>query len=289
MDLRAFLAARETALVLDDQTAAALAAAVYKDPATGQTRLVGLAGWDILIEANQPGGYDAVALHHPASRSLVVVNRGTEGFKSFADWWANISAALLYDPDSQIVPALEFLRRAVDACVAAQLPADQLLITGHSLGGGLAEAQGALARAVAPAAPAVIRVVGVASAGFANAVAGYAHRNSLALAPEPTSFITHYVRELDAVPHHPARSVFGREIEIACVWQAKRGKPPHGDIWEYTTIFDFLRNHSSALYCEYLNLGMASHLWYSREAKRVSPRDGEYPTWDHSFIKPKDY
>lgn len=289
MDLRAFLAARATAPTLDDQTAAALAAAVYKDPDTGLNRLVGLQGWNILIEANEAGGYDATALHHPASRSLVIANRGTEGFRSFADWWANVSAVLLHDPDSQIIPALGFLRRAVDACVAAALPADQLLITGHSLGGGLADIQGALARAVAPAAPAAIRVVGVASAGFANAGAGYAFRNGLALDPAAPGFIKHYVRELDLVPHHPARSVFGQDHKIASVWQARRAKPPHGDIWEYTTVYDFLRNHDYRLYCEYLMLGMDHHLWYSQKAKAVTARAGEYPTWDHTFIQPDDY
>jgi hypothetical protein len=289
MDLKAFLKAQAGAPTLDDQTAAALAAAVYKDPATGQNRLGGMLGWNILLQASEPGGYDATALHHPASRSLVVVNRGTEGLKSFPDWWANISTTLLHDPDCQIVPALNFLRQAVSACTAAGLPADQLLIAGHSLGGGLADIQGALARAVAPGVPASIRVVGVASAGFANAGAGYAYRNSLTLDPDARTFITHYVRELDSVPHHPARSVFGQEIKIASVWQAKRSKPPRGEIWEYTTVYDFGRNHDQGLYCEHLSLGMDHHLWYSQGTKAVSVRSGEYPTWDHSFIKPTDF
>jgi hypothetical protein len=34
---------------------------------------------------------------------------------------------------------------------------------------------------------------------------------------------------------------------------------------------------------------MDHHLWYSQAAKAVTARAGEYPTWDHTFIKPDDY
>lgn len=289
MDLGAFLISHAQDAILSDQVAAGLAAAAYKDPATGLSRLEGLLGWDILERANVPGGYDAAALHHPASRSLVVVNRGTEGIKSFADWWANISAGLFNDSDLQIAPAATFLREAIESCHDKGLPAEKLLITGHSLGGALAEIQGMLARALSSHAPAAIRVVGVASAGFANAAAGYAHRQGLALDRAVEPFIKHYVRDLDKVPHHPLRSIFGTDVKVASVWQAKRAKPPKGDIWEYTTTFDFLRNHDQTLYCEHLSLGTDHHLWYSQKALAVSVRDGEYPTWDHTFIMPPDF
>lgn len=289
MDLRAFLISHAQDAVLSDQVAAGLAAAVYKDPATGLSRLEALPGWDMLAQANVAGGYDAAALHHPPSRSLVVVNRGTEGFKSFPDWWANVSAALFQDPDRQIEPAVDFLREAIDACRQRGLPADQLLITGHSLGGGLAEIQGMLARAASAHAPPDIRVVGVASAGFANAAAGFAHRKNLSLDRAVEGAIKHYVRELDAVPHHPFRSIFGKDVKIASVWQAKRAKPPKGEIWEYTTVYDFLRNHDQTLYCEHLSLGTDHHLWYSQKTRMVEPRTGEYPTWDHTFIMPPDF
>lgn len=289
MDLRAFLTAHAQDAALSDQVAAGLAAAAYKDPATGLSRLAALPGWDMLAQANVAGGYDAAALHHPASRSLVVVNRGTEGIKSFADWWANVSAALFQDPDRQIGPAVDFLGETIEACRQKGLPADQLLITGHSLGGGLAEIQGMLARAISDHAPPDIRVVGVASAGFADAAAGFAHRKKLSLDHSVEGAIKHYVRELDAVPHHPMRSIFGKDVKVASVWQAKRAKPPKGEIWEYTTVYDFLRNHDQALYCEYLSLGTDHHLWYSQKARKVEPRTGEYPTWDHTFIMPPDF
>ena len=95
-DVRAHLAGEAGASEIDDKTAAALAAAAYKDFATPFPP-----GWDLLFEqTDDPGGYDGRALHHPASKTLILANRGTE-FTSFRDWEENFGAAIFGDNKSE--------------------------------------------------------------------------------------------------------------------------------------------------------------------------------------------
>ncbi|MET3667979.1 hypothetical protein [Caulobacter sp. 1776] len=236
---------------MDDSDAAALAAAAYKDRKTGLTDLAGLAGWTILDQANEKGGYDAVVVHHPASNVLVIANRGTEGFRSFDDWRANVEAALEKDPRRQVIPALTFVDRVAKASQAAGLAPRELLIVGHSLGGALADIQGAFAKAIWPTAPPV-RVVGIASAGFANSVAAYAALQGWTPAATAPAFITHYARGKDAVPHHPKRKVFGTDRPIASIWQCYEELPSKGGAPTYWADTDFLRNHDVTLYWRHL-------------------------------------
>ena len=62
---------------ISDRQAVALAASFYKNARTGQTFGQYGAGWEVLAQVSAPGGYDGLAMRHAASRTLVIVNRGT--------------------------------------------------------------------------------------------------------------------------------------------------------------------------------------------------------------------
>lgn len=285
---REHLQARTNATSLDDSDAAALAAAAYKDRQTGLPILAGMTGWTQLAQANTPGGYDASLLHHPASNILILANRGTEGFRSFRDWQANVEGALKKDPHRQVIPALDFVARAAQVVAERGLAPAQLLIVGHSLGGGLADIQGAFVKAIWPAAP-TVRVVGTASAGFANSITAYAAERGWVPAPDAAGFILHYARGKDAVPHHPGRRVFGTDRPLASIWQCFEELPSKGGPPTYRADIDFLRNHDQTLYWRHLAIGPEQHLWYSRFAKAITPKPGVDPGWTRQGGRPADF
>jgi hypothetical protein len=281
-DLQATLDNAEHASSLDDSVAAALAASFYLDVSTGKTIATYGQGWTTVQYLDAVGGYNGVALHHPASQTYIIVNRGTEGLKAIDDWQQNVGAALFNNPGPQMDSALQLL---VDGFKAApQNAVKQILICGHSLGGALADAQGAFAKAIfaqnALTCPPV-RVVGIASAGFAHAAMALAFVRHLQPDADAPHFITHYVRAEDLVPHHPGRSVFGRDQTIASIFEARRqqansGKSPG---WEWHCICDLLREHDADLYWRFLSTPGANHVWYNSTKKTYEVRPGTRPSW----------
>ena len=153
---------------ISDRQAVALAASFYKNARTGQTFGQYGAGWEVLAQVSAPGGYDGLAMRHAASRTLVIVNRGTEGITNVPDWVQNIRATLFQSPGPQMDSAMALLGDGFDKAQAGGV--DQILICGHSLGGALpAPADGMAARhrraeaAHADGLPSVLRGVGGAA------------------------------------------------------------------------------------------------------------------------------
>ncbi len=286
--VQAALDAAATATALDDATAAALAASYYKDFHTGQ--LVGTLGpgWTKILQGAQTGGYDGMVWHHPASRTLVVVNRGTEGFDSLPDWIANVGAQILTQPGSQLHNAVDLLHDGF--LHAPQDQIDRILICGHSLGGALADVQGAVGRSLLMKAgianPPPIRTVGIASAGFR--AAGQALAGQRGLTIDLKADITHYIRTQDAVPHLPNHETFGKTQLVASVYEARLGYSPGAHPTpEWQRIADFLREHTASLYWKFLAEPDTRHLWYSRSQDAYAARAGTPPKrWG---TRPKDW
>ena len=217
-ELQAAVDTAETAATLDDRTGAALAGSFYKDFKTGQIAVRFGPGWTEVMRVSPEGGYDGLALHHPSSGNLVIVNRGTEGLASLPDWMENVGAALFRAPGPQLDDALDLLIQAFESVGGERVR--QILICGHSLGGALADAQGALAAPLFAARGLTcppVKVVGVASAGFSHAAESLAAAKGLRADPAAAGFITHYIRAEDFVPHHPGRSVFGTDQVVASI------------------------------------------------------------------------
>jgi pimeloyl-ACP methyl ester carboxylesterase len=238
------------------------------------------------------GGYDGLALHHSASRSLVIVNRGTEGVQSIPDWLENLGASFLREPGPQLDDALDMLGASFEALGGDRV--DQILIVGHSLGGALADAQGAYAAALFAQKGLTcppVRVVGAASAGFAGPAQAVAERRGLQAHPNAPRFITHYIRAEDIVPHHPNRSVFGTDRKIASVYETRAQPPtaPHATGLEWRWLADLLRQHMPSLYFQFLEEPDDRHIWFSVKTGAYEGRDGGRPTWTPKLRRPKDW
>lgn len=278
---------------IDDRAAVALAASFYRNETTGQTDGKYGPPWQVLKVEDAPGGYDGIALRHPASRTLVIVNRGTEGIKSIDDWTQNIRAVLFKSPGPQLDSAMGLLAEGFQ--LANGQGVDEILICGHSLGGALADAQGALAKSFFASKGLTcppVRVVGVASAGFASAARGYASARGLAPDPAAQGYITHFVRSEDLVPNHPARAIFGTDQKLASIYEARFQKPPgrsSAGHSEWRRIVDRLKQHMRTLYYQYFDEPKARHIWFSAKTKAFEARNGAFPTWERGFQRPDDW
>lgn len=286
--VQAALDAAAAAPSLDDATAAALAAAFYKDFHSGQLAGTLGPGWSKILQGNQAGGYDGMVWHHPASRTLVVVNRGTEGFQSLPDWIANVGAQVLHQPGPQLHNAVDLLRDGFLHAPGDQV--DRILICGHSLGGALADVQGAVGRSLliqaGVATPPPIRTVGIASAGFK--AAGLALAGQRGLTIDLKADIVHYIRDQDAVPHLPGHETFGKARPVASVYEARLGYSAGAHPTpEWQRIADFLREHTASLYWKFLAEGEGRHIWFSRAADSYLARAGTpLKRWG---ARPKDW
>jgi hypothetical protein len=267
------LTAAASAPAIDDRTAAALAAAAYKSFLPPFP-----AGWDLILrKTDDPGGYDGLVIHHPASRTLVIANRGTE-FTSLKDWWQNIGAAIIKAPGPQIYAAQKLVKDGLAAAGAQNLNVGQVLFAGHSLGGALAEAQAILSPSLLPdGLKGSVRAVGVASAGFGEAVKAFAKAYGMTPRFDLDGIVTHYVRRRDAVPNHPGRKVWGKEAPLASIFQAGQRQGHKDPMPHWFPDVDLLANHSSTLHLQFWDVPGDRHIWFSRGGEAYAPRDGDRP------------
>jgi hypothetical protein len=271
---RLYLDAQAGAHQVDERSAAALACIVYKKNWGGAP-----AGFEQIGVANTPGGYDAVALRHPASRSLVLVNRGTEGGSSVADWLENV-AILLGDTDGQLAEALDFAAASAEACRGG---VDTVVCVGHSLGGALAETQVALLNGELRArggAPFAVEGAGFASAGYAATIEKLARKRRLPLEKDMAVRMTHYARRADPIRDHPGRSLLGGEIRMIDVWGPEQIPKPGGRsaterVW--SRVADPLKNHASDLYYAFFDAPRAEHHVFRYRSGDFEIRRGERP------------
>ena len=276
---------------LDDRAAVALAASYYRNRDTGQTAGQYGQGWEVLAEVAPPGGYNGIAMRHAASRTLVVINRGTEGLSSIDDWLQNIKASVLHVPGPQMDPAMQLLGDGFD--MARGLGVDQILICGHSLGGALADVQGALVKSFIAGRGHTcppVRVVGVASAGFAAAARRYAADRNLTPDPAAQGYIIHYIRGEDLVPTYSGRGIFGVDQKIASAYEARnvqRHGPRPG--WEWRRVADPLLQHQRSLYYQFFGESTARHIWFSRKGDTFTVRNGSTPAWREGLQRPDDW
>lgn len=276
------------ATTIDDRAAVALAAIFYKSRDDGQGNDKFGPGWEVLSQVSPEGGYDGAALWHAKSSSLVIVNRGTEGLSSIADWMQNIRAVLLKEPGPQMQSAMELLADGFEKTRARGL--QRILFCGHSLGGALADVQGALASSFiekrGQTCPPV-RTVGVASAGFAAAGRRYAEQQGLKPDTTAQAFIIHYVRGEDLVPKPGSR--FGVDQKIASVYEARhvqrRGR---GRGWIWRRVAEPLRQHKRTLYYQFFDESAGRHIWFSNGGGSYTARTGATPTWRKGLQQPAD-
>lgn len=252
---RARIADRTPLVKLTLAHASAFALLVYKTGGRPEDWLVG----DFALLARAPanaGGYDALAALHAPTRTLVIANRGVEGFSNTTDLEAAFAMHQGAGPGGPMECALDF----VAAARAQAGDVAEILCVGHSMGGGLAEAQVALARPWLTAAGAgfdgPIWGAGFGSAAFGDAIAALAADRGIPIEPDIKLEMSHHVRSEDLIwRNFGARKMLGTRYFCADVWRW-RFNPSTGRATPYWQLAcDQLENHMMALYSA----------WFDRE------------------------
>ncbi len=259
-DARALLASRAPLVKLTLAHAAAFALLVYKTGGDPADWLVG----DFALTAISPpdaGGYDGLAAVHGPTRTLVVANRGVEGFSNIVDLEAAFAMHQGRGAASPMVRALDFLA----AARAAAGDISEILCVGHSMGGGLAEAQAALARPWLAAAGAgfdgPIWGAGFGSAAFGDAIAELAQAKGFAIEPDIKLEMSHHVRAEDLIwRNFGADKMLGTRFFSADVWRWQFN-PSTGRATPYWRLgCDQLENHMMALYAAFFACGPEDYI-----------------------------
>ena len=120
--------------------------------------------------------------------------------------------------------------------------------------------------------------LGIASAGFSNAARAYAAQVGLTVNEVDGDAISHFIRKEDAVPHHPGRSIFGRDNLIASVYTGSFGQSGKWPQAMYSWVADWLDNHQQLLHFKFLIEPDSRHVWRDA-AGAYDPRDGGRPAW----------
>lgn len=232
-------------------------------------------------------GYDAAALIHSRTRTLVILNRGTE-WSEKEDLIQNVAAILSGEDYGQIEDALAFMGQM---WTQNQARVDEIKVIGHSLGGGLAEAQvclGASAmRKAGLSPPRDIFGIGVASAGYKRPIEDLAQRRGYDINRD-ASDITHYVREHDVIQDILLRDRFGSVTWRGSIYQATlkpNPGPRPGNRWE--PFAEAIHNHDCSTYFEQFDVRADQHVVWRWKALKYEVRDGEKPENYPNFQVPK--
>jgi hypothetical protein len=273
---------------INDETCCALACVSYSSE-TAYLKTGLPTGWKFLERSDTKKGYDAVALFHNKTKTLVILNRGTE-WSEAEDILQNCAAILGGQDYGQIEDALAFMTRM---WVAHAAKAGEIKVIGHSLGGGLAEAQvflGASAmRAEDVDPPRDIFGIGIASAGYKDAILNFAAIRGLDVNPDKSD-ITHYVRKHDVTQTIGLEERIGSVTSLGSIFQAslrKRPGPKGGHRWE--PFPETIHNHDCCTYFEQFSVLPSRHVLWRWKAELYEARDGSEPEpFAHGQVPPGD-
>jgi hypothetical protein len=261
---------------------AALVSLSYKDQEDDLQAAMTAPGWRYLGDASpEESGYDGAALLHEPSGTLIALNRGTELSRSLSDVAQTVAAAILDLDLGQIHDAVTFAASAwIDP--AAEAP-KRFKALGHSLGGGLAEAQVAFlpdaVRAAGGQPPVSISGLGIASVGFKDALRGFGERRGWALQhARVAEAMTHFLRKEDVVERLRFTDRIGSRTFIASAYETQFLTADNGRsrVWKIEP--DEIRNHEPLLYYRFLGVDEDLHLvWRWSRSKDVQTRAGAKP------------
>jgi hypothetical protein len=271
---------------ISDETCCALACVSYSSEVNYLEKQLPV-GWKFLESCNTASGYDAAALHHTETQTLVILNRGTE-WSEKEDLLQHATGAVSGEDYGQIEDALSFMGEMWKKHSAKSV---EIKVVGHSLGGALAEAQVCLgaaamtARNIEP--PRDIFGIGIASAGYWGAIQDLAQRRKYAINTD-TSDITHYVRGRDVIQELFLTDRFGSVSWRGSIFQAsweKKNGPHGGRHWE--PIAHSIHNHDCCTYFEHFDVGVDRHIVWRWRAELYERRDGERAPPYPNFQVPK--
>lgn len=241
--------------------------------------------------ADTADGYDCVAIYHAASKRLIFVNRGAEGALSQRDWIEGAQAAF-GKSDGPLSGAIDFFTDMIGKLAQNQLPGvsrddvHEVLATGHSWGGALAEAQIALG-------PSILddfgyeglpfSGVGIASAGFANAIENLSAARNLPISSEIDWSMSHFIRRNDPI-RIPGHRTLGAQTVMPGIWIPTSYFPPRGVGVEWFISAEASINHDAGLYFDQFNvddrdayISEAGSHYYLAKRKKLIKLTGEYP------------
>lgn len=261
---------------------AALICLSYKDQESDLQAAMTAPGWRYLGDASpEDSGYDGAALLHAPSGTLIALNRGTELSRSLSDVAQTVAAAVLDLDLGQIHDAVTF---AADAWIKSGDAAPmRFKALGHSLGGGLAEAQVAFVadaiRAAGGQPPVSISGMGLASVGFKDALRDFGARRGWTLQhARVAEAMTHFLRREDVVERLRFTDRIGSRTFIASAYETQflTADNGRGRVWKIEP--DEIRNHEPLLYYRFLGVDDDMHLvWRWSRSKDVQTRAGDKP------------
>lgn len=266
----------------------------WNRPGLGFIAFDGSANCPVPAPAASPSGYDAGAFYHPASRSLIIVNRGTE---EWDDWDDNIQQYIDGRAGPQSNEALDFAVRAVRR-VQRMEPLRTVVVTGHSLGGGLAAAQFCVLKQSLKAitAPEPEQLLGFTfgTAPFKDACLNL-HRNRFPDAPQTDAFtlLQNWRRKddpLSLLDRDRSRTLGTVVDDLPAVWTVIFQPDPAGTKgarnWKLRS--GTVASHSAYLYFKYFDLKPSSHILLRRDGQHVAKPLPE-PKGVRSFAKLPDW
>ena len=245
--------------------------------------------------ANDPAsGYDGGAFYHGASQTLILVNRGTETGR---DWTHNFMLALLGRSD-QVPLAIRFGVDAVKFARGRGATVQTVVVTGHSLGGGLAGAQFACLNAALAAegqapVPAVLGFC-TASAPFgAHALGVLAATYHQAADPADTRFaaLKNFIRPGDPIRLAATRAkpVLGAIVEdlpeVWTFWDDNRVTTERGHLrWRLESFRP--QAHSAHRYFQYFGAEPRSCVVVNHDGDDLVLKGRRHPPGNRRFSNP---